>query len=49
MWKFMCHVFCFLASFVPEGQQSMDFVCDWIKNHSQVNDNGAVVVAATDE
>jgi acetyl esterase/lipase len=49
MWKFMCHVFCFLASFVPEGQQSMDFVCDWIKNHSQANDNGAVVVAATDE
>jgi len=26
VWKFMCHVFCFLSSFVPEGQQSMDFV-----------------------
>jgi acetyl esterase/lipase len=33
VWKFMCHVFCFLSSFVPEGQQSMDFVCDWIKTH----------------
>jgi acetyl esterase/lipase len=30
VWKFMCHVFCFLSSFVPEGKQSMDFVCDWI-------------------
>jgi epsilon-lactone hydrolase len=33
MWKFMCHAFCFLSSFVPEGQQSMDFVCEWIKTH----------------
>ena len=35
VWKFMCHVFCFLSSFVPEGQQSMDFVCDWIKTHGK--------------
>jgi len=30
VWHYMCHVFCFLSSFIPEGEQSMDFVCDWI-------------------
>ena len=39
MWKYMCHVFCFLSSFVPEGEQSMDFVCDWMKKQYNNNDN----------
>lgn len=29
-WKYMCHVFCFLGAFIPEGEQSMAFVCDWM-------------------
>ena len=33
VWKYMCHVFCLLDSFCPEGQQSMEFACDWIRNH----------------
>jgi len=39
MWKYMCHVFCFLSSFVPEGEQSMDFVCDWMKKQYNNSDN----------
>jgi monoterpene epsilon-lactone hydrolase len=35
VWKYVCHVFCFLNGFVPEGQQSMDFVCDWICRQQQ--------------
>jgi monoterpene epsilon-lactone hydrolase len=35
VWKYVCHVFCFLNGFVPEGQQSMDFVCDWIRQQEQ--------------
>jgi monoterpene epsilon-lactone hydrolase len=35
VWKYMCHVFCFLNGFVPEGQQSMEFVCDWIRQQEE--------------
>lgn len=30
IWKYQCHVFCFLAAYVPEGRQAMDFANDWI-------------------
>jgi acetyl esterase/lipase len=31
IWKYMCHVFTFLWGFIPEGKQSMDFACNWIR------------------
>ncbi|KAL7574232.1 hypothetical protein ACA910_012488 [Epithemia clementina (nom. ined.)] len=30
-WKYMCHVFSFLNAFIPEGRQSMEFMCAWIR------------------
>jgi epsilon-lactone hydrolase len=33
LWKYMCHVWCFLAGFVPEGEHAMDFVSVWIRAH----------------
>jgi acetyl esterase/lipase len=30
MWRYMCHVWLFLGGFAPEGQQSIDFMCNWI-------------------
>mmetsp|Transcript_21175 Transcript_21175/g.28174 ORF Transcript_21175/g.28174 Transcript_21175/m.28174 type:complete len:468 (+) Transcript_21175:275-1678(+) len=33
VWKYMCHVFPLLCAFLPESRQSVDFMCDWIKNH----------------
>ena len=33
VWKYMCHVFSMLSPLIPEGQQSWDFMCDWIKSH----------------
>ena len=30
-WKFMCHIFSFLDAFIPEGKQSMDFACAWMR------------------
>jgi len=32
VWKYMCHVFSLLCPFVPEGQESFDFMCEWIRN-----------------
>jgi acetyl esterase/lipase len=29
LWKYMCHAWIGLSGFVPEGQQAVDFVCDW--------------------
>ena len=37
VWKYMCHVFTFLSSFVPEGEQSMQFFMDWLKEQQQAN------------
>lgn len=34
LWKYMCHVFSFLWGFVPEGQLSMDFACEWIRQQA---------------
>jgi monoterpene epsilon-lactone hydrolase len=31
VWKYMCHVFCMLGSFIPEGEQSMQFVYEWLR------------------
>jgi acetyl esterase/lipase len=33
LWKYMCHVWCFLAGFAPEGEHAMDFVSVWIRDH----------------
>ena len=33
LWKYMCHVWCFLAGFAPEGEQAMNFCCEWIRDH----------------
>lgn len=35
VWKYMCHVFTFLSSFVPEGEESMQFFMDWLKEQQQ--------------
>lgn len=37
VWQYMCHVFSFLNAFVPEGQQSMDFCIEWIRQLAQEN------------
>ena len=31
-WKYMCHVFSFLNTFIPEGRQSMEFMCAWLRH-----------------
>ena len=31
VWKYQCHVFCFLAAYCPEGRQAMAFCNDWIR------------------
>ncbi|KAL9190255.1 hypothetical protein ACHAXT_007466 [Thalassiosira profunda] len=31
VWKYMCHVFPLLCPFLPEGRESFDFMCEWIK------------------
>ena len=33
VWKYMCHVFPMLCSFIPEGRESFQFMSEWIKNH----------------
>lgn len=33
VWKYMCHVFPMLCSFIPEGRESFHFMADWIKEH----------------
>lgn len=35
VWKYMCHVFTFLSSFVPEGEESMHFFMDWLKEQKK--------------
>ncbi|GAX13446.1 hypothetical protein FisN_34Lh052 [Fistulifera solaris] len=35
VWKYMCHVFTFLSSFVPEGEESMQFFIEWLKEQQQ--------------
>mmetsp|Transcript_20222 Transcript_20222/g.49598 ORF Transcript_20222/g.49598 Transcript_20222/m.49598 type:complete len:475 (+) Transcript_20222:69-1493(+) len=34
IWKYMCHVFTFFWGFIPEGKQSMDFACNWIREEA---------------
>lgn len=34
-WKYMCHVWCFLSGFVPEGKDAMDFICEWYREQQQ--------------
>lgn len=31
VWKYMCHVFPMLQPFIPEGEESFQFMADWIK------------------
>jgi hypothetical protein len=31
VWKYLCHVFSFLHSFVPEGKLSIEFSKEWIR------------------
>jgi acetyl esterase/lipase len=35
LWKYVCHVFLFLHGFIPEGQQSIDFICQWYHDRQQ--------------
>jgi acetyl esterase/lipase len=35
MWKYMCHVFMMLNHFVPEGEQAMEFACNWLREQQQ--------------
>jgi epsilon-lactone hydrolase len=37
LWKYMCHVWVFLGGFVPEGQQAMDFICEWYREQQQTS------------
>jgi epsilon-lactone hydrolase len=37
VWKYLCHVFCFLAAFCPEGKQAIDFGNDWIRQSFNEN------------
>ncbi len=30
-WKYMCHIFPFFAPLIPEGKDSLEFICNWIK------------------
>lgn len=39
-WKYMCHVFCFLGGFIPEGKQSMDFIRDWYREQITAKSHG---------
>ncbi|KAL7458684.1 hypothetical protein ACHAWC_010305 [Mediolabrus comicus] len=32
-WKYMCHIFPFLAPFVPEGLEALEFISHWMKDH----------------
>ncbi|KAL7543596.1 hypothetical protein ACHAWF_007422 [Thalassiosira exigua] len=31
VWKYLCHVFPLLCAFLPEGRESLEFMCGWIK------------------
>jgi len=31
VWKYMCHVFQLLCPFIPEGEESFEFMCEWIR------------------
>jgi len=35
LWKYVCHVFTFLSSFIPEGEQSVQFLCEWLRQQQQ--------------
>jgi acetyl esterase/lipase len=35
IWRYMCHVFSFLNAFIPEGEQSMKFCMEWIRQQQQ--------------
>jgi len=37
-WRYMCHVFSFLHAFVPEGQQSMDFCIEWMRQQAKTDE-----------
>ena len=43
LWKYMCHVFCLLDSFCPEGRQSNKFCCDWIIEQQQAKRRAQIV------
>jgi acetyl esterase/lipase len=34
VWKYLCHVFSFFHSFVPEGRLSIDFSKEWIRKYN---------------
>mmetsp|Transcript_6303 Transcript_6303/g.9695 ORF Transcript_6303/g.9695 Transcript_6303/m.9695 type:complete len:490 (-) Transcript_6303:306-1775(-) len=34
VWKYMCHVFTLLYGFIPEGQQSMNVLVEWIRRRT---------------
>lgn len=39
VWKHMCHVFSMMQAFLPEGKASIEFVKDWIRTKTTINDN----------
>ena len=34
VWKYLCHVFCFLSAYCPEGKQAMAFCNEWIQQEA---------------
>jgi len=35
-WSYMCHVFSFLNGFIPEGEQSMVFAEEWLRQQDEL-------------
>jgi len=33
VWKYLCHVFPMLSTFIPEGQESVTYMINWINKH----------------
>jgi len=34
-WKYVCHVFSFLSNLIPEGEQSVQFLCEWLRQQQR--------------
>jgi len=37
VWKYMCHVWPVLSGFLPEGQQAVDFMCEWMNKRFEAS------------
>ena len=34
LWKYMCHVWPVWSGFIPEARQAVDFMCNWMRDHT---------------